>query len=219
MLISFHFLILAKLQYSLWYKTMFGIHNFEPPLITSLEQLNATHGPELSGLVGFPIETTWALWDRYSESWFTEWPIILQINGKQLEVFVLDMDKMGVSWDAIDPKAPLFENSDGAGDYLEWRENSLPELIKVQGHKIIQISVIEYKYSMQVLRDPQKTTRVGKTIDFGWLLHGLEFKMDNGYLSISNALSGCAVSKTPIKDKAIRKKVIAHKSGLFWRWM
>jgi hypothetical protein len=37
----------------------------------------------------------------------------------------------------------------------------------------------------------------------------------HGYLSISNALSGHAVSNTSIKDKAILKKVITQKRGLF----
>lgn len=194
---------------------MFGIPDFNPRLIHSTQELKSVHGQALARLLGQTIERTWVLWNHYSDSWWTEWPVILKINGKQLEVFVWDMDKIGLTWDAIDVTAPLYEGSDGAGDYLEWREDALPELIQVRGQRIREISAVEYRFSMNVLRDPQDPALVGKQINFGWLLNAIEFRLDKGYLSIENNLSGCGVSNSPMKGPDFRRKVIARRLRFF----
>jgi hypothetical protein len=196
-------------------QSSFGIKGFKPNPVSSSDQLKKNYGQLFLDLLDHPIEKTWVLWDRKSESWWTEWPVILQINGVHLEVFVEDMDRLGVSWNSIDLKAPLFENSQGAGDNLEWREDPLDELRNAIAHKIIRISSIEYRHGMQVLRDSQKPDLVGKKIDFGWLLYGIDFELEGAYFGIFNNLSGCAVSNTPLMGKVFRKKVIAKKGRWF----
>lgn len=191
---------------------MFGLTNFAPTIFKSSEQLKSLFGREFSGLLGYSIEKTWVLWNYHFDKWWTEWPVILQINnGGQLEVFVQDYDKLGLSWNSIDPKAPLFPDSNGTGDHLGWKEDALPELCNILGHKIKKISAIEYKFNMDVLMDRQNPQLEGKLIDFGWILNGIEFKIDDAYLSIDNRLSGCGISNSEIKEPDIRKKTIARK--------
>lgn len=187
---------------------MFGIQNYEPPFYTSLEDLLSNQGDQLRNLVGKQFLGSWLVWNTYFNSWWTEWPIILIIDQSQLELCTKDMDKLAVTWNTIDVSQPLFEGGSDVSNYLKWRPDAIHELAFVKGRRIQCVQVVEYKHKAEILLDKINPSSVGQTIDFGWLLHGIEFKLDSGYLTISNNLSGHGIDLSSLKGDEFRKTSI-----------
>ena len=50
---------------------------------------DATHGPDLTKLVGNPIESSWVAWDTEEDAWFADEAVVLRIGRRQLEIVLV----------------------------------------------------------------------------------------------------------------------------------
>jgi hypothetical protein len=179
---------------------MFGIESFQPAFCESPSELLARNGKNLRGLLGQQVWSSWILWNRHYNNWWTEWPVILGFEGQNLELCINNDNQLSITWHTIDVTRPLFPNSSGSGVNLFWKENALADLVRVHGQRLKAIQIVEYQRRITILRDAQNRKLTGKTINSDWLLIGMEFQFEESYLSIWNALSGIEMDGKPLSS-------------------
>jgi hypothetical protein len=172
---------------------MLGINGYSPMVFEDIDAFRATHGGDLKSLVGQQIQTTWAMWSRVDDEWFSDGPVILMVNNRQLELAAFQFG-FAITTDAIDRSKPIRwylgeeEADDGLGLY--WRENA-PHLLELSaGKTITAIELFESRVT------------VG---DAGWWnFDGVGFRLEQGYLAVYNNLDELGLADKPQEDQNIR---------------
>lgn len=143
------------------------------------------------------LDQIWVAWDRVTNDWFCDIPVILVIGGLQLEVSVHKLDELYLSFDAIDRSAPFGWADDGEWD-LEWRCN--PPIVErtVLGRRVTGFGSAEYAF--------QLADFVGT---LPWVLVSLEVELEDGaHFAIENALD----------ENSLRFRSPEERSDLRVRW-
>ena len=174
-------------------------------LLDSVEAVRAEHGELLYSLVGKRIEATWVAWDKAEDEWFSEEPVILLIGQTNLEVVFGYLDRLALSVDTIDLEAtPDWWCDWGETEFeLEWRQDALPELRGAAGRRIDRVRLVEYRFETETIVDRLRPTNVGRK-EVSWLLHGLELGLDQGALTIYNALDENGISGDLLRGAEFR---------------
>jgi hypothetical protein len=96
------------------------MEGFERELIESPEEMQRKHGLALSGLVGRRLTAAWVVWDVEDDAWFSDAAVVLDFEGKRLELDCFGLASVSVTWDTLNLGTP--PNWYGAEDLiLEWR--------------------------------------------------------------------------------------------------
>jgi hypothetical protein len=166
---------------------MLGIDNYSPAFHENIEAFIAAHGCNLRSLIGQKIEKTWAMWSRVDDAWFSDGPVILLVNRRQIELAAFQFG-FALTFDAIDRGKPLRwcvevdEAADGLG--LFWKEHASHPLEDPVGKTITAIDLFESR------------VKVGDAE--WWNFDGVGFQLDNGgYLAIYNKLDELGVADVP----------------------
>ncbi len=184
---------------------MLGITNYEPRFLESTADVLELHGSRLRALIGQRFRETRVVWRLDTDRWFPNCPVVLSVGDHQLEVCAWKLSEFAISWSLIALSHPL--DWYGAGDEipLQWKKNALPPLAAAENARIEAIHIIEYHHQATVVKHNARPEMVGQPLDFGWLLHGLEFTLSTGYLTISNGLDENDVSGEVLTGDAFRK--------------
>jgi len=170
-----------------------GISGYSPVFFEDIEAFRATHEGDLKSLIGQRIQTTWAMWSRVDDEWFSDGPVILMVNNRQLELAAFQFG-FAITNDAIDRGKPIRwylgeeEADDGFG--LHWRENAPHFLESSAGKTITAIELFE--------------TRVTREDAEWWNFYGVGFRLKQGYLAVYNNLDELGLSDEPHEDQNIR---------------
>ena len=106
---------------------MLGIENYNPKFFSSTKDITAELGPKLKNLVGKKLLEVWIVWDTNDNEWFRDCPVVLNIEGTQLELCNAKTDELAVTFDAIDMSQNI--NWYDIDDFkLEWRKEPFSEL-------------------------------------------------------------------------------------------
>jgi hypothetical protein len=143
------------------------------------------HGDKLRSLIGLNIDKVWTVHKAQNGEFWADCPIIIGVEGKQLEFCSFKDNKIAVTWDEID----LGEKLDWYGNQelnLEWRRNAIENIAHIIGKAIRKIEVIEMPQDAFDSKDNKLCSN--------HLLNGLGFDTGKGYLSIYNSFDETGLS-------------------------
>lgn len=163
---------------------MFGIKNYTPMFFEDKNKFTKKHRNKLRSLIGLNIDEVWTVHDASNGLFWAESPVIIGVEGNQLEFCSFKDNEIAVTWDEID----LEEKLDWYGIQdlnLEWRKNAIENINDIIAQAIREIEIIE------VMFDSKENN------SFSTFLQGLGFAIEKGYLSIFNAFdeTGFSYSK------------------------
>ena len=146
------------------------------------------HGQQLAACVGQVMSGAWLAWDRREDRWLPDEAVVFCIGDDCLAVNCWKLTDIALGWNCIDLRAtPAWVATWGTDFDLVWRENPLPLLRDAAGQRVREVNVLEYLHRTTVVRAPGNPAIVGQTSE-SWLLHGLEFVLEEATLTIFNAL-------------------------------
>jgi len=174
-------------------------------LINSSEVLLHAHGERPKGLVDKTIVKTWSVWDTEQDEWFADEAVVLEVEGLKLELALMYLDSIVLSWNQIDLSSGPKRISDWDDSFtLRCSSNAHSNLKQVVGKTIRRNSVIEYFYGLTMVEDRKRPENVGQKLA-KWILHGLKFDFDDACLLIYNDLDKTGISLEPFFDPKFRK--------------
>ncbi len=174
---------------------MLGIENYNPKFFSSATDITAELGRKLKNLVGKKLLEVWIVWDTNDNEWFRECPVVLNIEGTQLELCNAKTDELSITFDIIDMSQNI--NWYDIEDFkLEWRKEPLSELSLVIDKKIINIELIEYNFQTEIIFSKDNPQLIGKQNSV-WILNGIGFELEGGYFCVFNSGDENSISMQP----------------------
>jgi hypothetical protein len=172
-----------------------GIKNYQPQLTNS-----ATELLELIAqipLIGCQVQALWSLWDEESDEWFSDAPVILCTQDKQLEFCANKLDKFSFSLDSIDLSVPVYWCGDEEPDTkpFRWVQQKNPEFRDLIGRLITQIEIVE----SWMEKDIQAFLGLESLI-----LSGIALQFQNERLEILNGLDCNLLSRSQKTDESLK---------------
>jgi hypothetical protein len=145
------------------------------------------------------------VWDVEEDEWFCDAAVVFDFEGRQLELDFLKLSSLSLTWDEIDlvPKPDWY----GSDFVLEWRADVSPEVEVVRGQVLEDIGWLEYRFETTVLDNPSAPGTVGQK-NASWLLHGIEFKFEAGFLAIFNGLDKNALTSKRDEGPEFRRESV-----------
>lgn len=164
---------------------MFDIEGFDPEWSSGASSLWQLHGADLGRLVGRRMSACWLVWDSSDDSWFADAPVVLDFEGRHLEICHNKFDELDIAWDRIDLSRPIpWRYEEGGPMPLSWRDDRTPDLAQFRG---------------RVLRECTLEEWVGDDIARGMVAVGLAF--DNGGFLVSNGLDENQIDVRPMDSR------------------
>ncbi len=187
---------------------MLGISNWNPKFYTSFDNLASEQSANFQLVMGKPIVDSWVVWNLDVNRWLSDCPIILDFGNSHLELCAAGIEMYAVTWNKIDVSVPIdYRGISGRRIAAEWRINQHPLLKALTSARITSVEVLEYIYGGTILKDDINPANVGK--DFGpyWYLGGLEFRLDNrGLLVTQNGCNTNEILNVSVSNHGCRKK-------------
>lgn len=124
----------------------FGIQGYEPRWIRGREAIARLYGRQLAALVGCRLDQTWLLWDQDRDEWFNDGPVLLDFDGRQLEVNHRKLHEISITWDSIDPlrQSAWTWGWHGYWVQMSWRQNPRAELLDCVGRTLSAVELMEW---------------------------------------------------------------------------
>lgn len=156
-----------------------GISNYQPQWTNSTSELAELIA--MTSLVGLQVKSLWSLWDEESDEWFSDAPVVICTQEKQLEFCATKLNEFSLSLDSIDLDLPVYWCGYKATDEqpLRWVQQRNLELRNLSGKTITDVEIVE-SYMTQ---DTQAFLGLGS-----WILSGIAFQFQKEYLEIVNGL-------------------------------
>ncbi|MEM9862340.1 MAG: hypothetical protein AAF938_12020 [Myxococcota bacterium] len=129
--------------------TFLWIRDWRPQRFFTVEALEGALRDQLRRMIGRKLDEVWVVWDLDSNEWFCDAPVLLVVDGQQLEVSVHNLDELHVSLDAIDRSAPFGWVDEPQLNFdLEWRCN--PSLVpgSILGQTVTGFGAGEYAFEL-----------------------------------------------------------------------
>jgi hypothetical protein len=180
---------------------MFGIPGYDPDPATSVQEVIGTHGDRCNALQGRRLHRATGLHFISTGDWMCTRPLVLDFDGRCLEIAVAGFDQMYLSWDAIDIEAPIDDEDQQEPDFaLAWGQTRAPELQALTESPLADVRILETDFS---LRSPEGITLRS------WLLNGLEFVTADGRaVQMFNGLDELKLSAKDPSDDTWRRRAI-----------
>ncbi|MFV2118363.1 hypothetical protein ACE14D_07925 [Streptomyces sp. Act-28] len=118
----------------------FGIEGYRPEWLDRPGDLPRRHGDRLRGLAGRRLTGAWLVWDPVDDVWFPDCPVLFDFEGEQLEVNHRKLDDLSLTWNTVDPSAPVR----WPGFELRWRAEPLPELRALRGLPLERVELLQW---------------------------------------------------------------------------
>jgi hypothetical protein len=171
---------------------MLGIENYNPSFSSNTTDIIIELGQELKNLIGKKILDIWLVWETNEDEWFKDCPVVLNIEGMQLELCTTKIDELSITFNMIDMSKEL--NWYHIDDFqLEWRKEPLSDLLTVINKKIINVELIEYNFQTEITFSKDSLNSVGQRSST-WVLNGIGFELEDGYFSVFNGLDENEIS-------------------------
>ncbi|MED4040614.1 hypothetical protein [Niallia taxi] len=143
---------------------MLGIKSYNPKLYTEQSQILKDQKIRLQGLKGKKIKDIWFAWEKNSDEWFNDLPVIIRFEDCQLELCAYKSGEYAITFNQVD----LTEEIDyyGTDFLLSWEQNKLMQLAESINKRIDKVEMIEYFEQ----------------------LNGVGLHLGEGYLAVCNGL-------------------------------
>ena len=157
---------------------MSWIQNYSPEWVEDKEKAEALIQAFARLWVGKTIESTYVGWYVPDDEWYEDFPIIIKIDGVQFEVCWQKFDSLSITKNQID-----IDNCISGDELIPYKKDALSALQRATGKRIKSVKL---GMSSMTLED--------KVIP---MINSLDFELENGYLTIFNALDENGVSNVP----------------------
>lgn len=120
---------------------MLGIKSYNPKIYTEQSQILKDQKIRLQGLKGKKIKDIWVAWEKNSDEWFNDLPVIIRFEDCQLELCAYKSGEYAITFNQID----LTEENDyyGTDFLLSWEQNKLMQLAESINKRIDKVEMIE----------------------------------------------------------------------------
>jgi hypothetical protein len=151
---------------------MLGIDGYLPQWQCGLTTIRGTHAARLRSLVNLKLTRVWLAWDLADDEWFSDYPVLLDFEGTQLEICHQKFDDLSLTWNTINPSTP-------PASPTTWRRDADPRTAHLVGQPLQSIDLLEWT-----------------TLDAAAGMIAPTFVFPTGRLTIHNALDENALSFT-----------------------
>ncbi len=115
------------------------------------------------------------------------------------------MSQFALTWDSVDIDAQPNWMACFDEMSLEWRPNGHPSLSLAIGKTLCDIAIVNSLFRTTITDKRTQPERIGEQ-SVSWLLHALEFKFDDCFLVLYNALDENGLQNDPLVGSEFRKK-------------
>ncbi len=191
---------------------MLGIESYNPKFYTETGDIVAELNEAFQTLIGKVISEVWVVYDINENKWFKDCPVILIIDGMQVEISAYKIDELAITFNSISMSEKL--NWYDMDDFkLEWRKNAFSDILAVLNKKICNIEIMEYNLVTEITYSKDNPKEQDKKIS-AWLLNGIGFELDDGYFAVFNGLDENNISiKQDLSENIRTFKVLRHTAG------
>lgn len=149
----------------------------------------------LMALRGRAVQEAWTLWTGYG--WVDRAPVILCMDGAQVEVCARGVTELSVTRDSVrlDQAVDAGAAEIGAAEDAPcWKRNENHELAAIVNREVTDVGAVEY------CLDPVASRKFGKE----WVLSGIYLRFDQVHLEVFNGLDCNRLSNMPDRDHPVR---------------
>ncbi len=177
-----------------------GIKNYQPQWSHS-----ATELLELIAqipLIGCQVQSLWSLWDEESDEWFSDAPVVICIQEKQLEFCANKLDEFSFSLDSIDLNVPVYwcGDEDPNTKSFQWVQQKNLEFRDLVGKLITGIEIVE-----SCMKKDMQTFLGLKSL----ILAGIALQFQDERLEILNGLDCNLLSRNQKTDERLKYTQVA----------
>ncbi|GAA2727810.1 hypothetical protein [Actinocorallia aurantiaca] len=158
----------------------FDITGYRPPRICGVGAIVETHADRLRSLVGRRLSSVWVLWDLEDDSWFADCPVLFAFEGTQVEISHSKFSDVSITWNEIDPLAPVIWSGSEMGFHLRWRKDESEGMAALHGRALVAVELLEWS---------------GRDMAQGMV--AFSFVFDDGRITVYNALDENGLELTP----------------------
>ncbi|WP_442053460.1 hypothetical protein [Paenibacillus sp. 2TAB19] len=179
-----------------------GIKNYQPDFCELTNQLIEKHRKKLLILKGDQIKKVFILWNNTEDEWCKVAPIVLTTKTTQIELCANKINEYSITYDTIVLSEEIEPSDMGDGEiwHYEWR-------LYTQGDytnsKIIDAEIIELLFKTTTIHDKDNPENNGNEYE-DWLLHGVGFELDSGYICFYNEFDSNGIELFKEKREEIR---------------
>lgn len=164
----------------------FDITRYRPPRLCGVGEIGEMHADRLRSLVGRRLESVWLVWDLEDDSWFADCPVLLSFEGAQVEISHSRFSDVSLTWNEIDPSAPIVWSGSELEFHLLWRKDESAGAAALYDRALSAVELLEW---------------TGRDMAQGMV--AVSFVFDGGRITIYNALDENGLELTP-PDPAYR---------------
>ncbi|MEV0670094.1 hypothetical protein [Mycobacterium sp. NPDC050441] len=125
--------------------SFFGIQGYQPDWLTGREIVARAHGHRLHALIGRRLTDSWLVWDRTSDEWFADCPVLLDFEDEQLEITHQTFDELSITWNTINPREPITYGEDQEDASLTWRDDACLRLSASHGQQLRTVELLVWR--------------------------------------------------------------------------
>jgi hypothetical protein len=125
--------------------SFFGIQRYQPDWLTGREIVARAHGRRLHALIGRRLTNSWLVWDRTSDQWFGDWPVLLDFEGEQIEICHQTFDELSITWNTINPSEAIAYAEDPEDLFLTWRDDACLRLAESHGQRLRTVELLVWR--------------------------------------------------------------------------
>lgn len=118
----------------------YGIEGYEPRWLRGCRVVRTEHGERLRGLVGRVFTRGWVTVDPATDMWSTQCPVLLDVEGEQVEINHKGAFDMSITWNTIDPTRPMVRHN----LRWSWRDDNASELVLLRGRPVRAVDLLEW---------------------------------------------------------------------------
>lgn len=162
--------------------SFFGIQGYQPQWLIGRHTVDRAHGRRLHALSGRRLTRSWLVWDRTSDQWFADWPVLLDFEGEQVEITHQKVDDLSITWNSIDPGEPIAFGDDPDDVSLAWRDDACLRLAALHGQQLHTVELLVWS---------------GGETDFANDMVAVSFGFARDRITITNGLDDNAIEFGP----------------------
>ncbi|GAA0961423.1 hypothetical protein [Actinocorallia libanotica] len=122
----------------------FDITCYRPPLLCGVGAISEMHAERLRSLAGRRLKSVWVVWDLEDDSWFADCPVLFAFEGAQVEISHSKFSDVSITWNEIDPSAPVVWSGSELEFRLLWREDERAGMAALCGRTLTAVELLEW---------------------------------------------------------------------------
>ncbi|GHE97267.1 hypothetical protein GCM10017786_32450 [Amycolatopsis deserti] len=117
------------------------MEGFEPRWLSGFAAVRREHGPRLAALVGRRLTAGWLAWERDSDCWWNDAPVVFDFGGEQVEISHRKFDELSITWNSIQVTRLLTDSM----FHISWCNDVCHRLTALHGQVLSSVALLEWQ--------------------------------------------------------------------------